>query len=291
LEAGTGHGALTLHLARAIHAANTAPPPAPRIIAPPSLKGKSQANSPEPPAEDPNALAYDEWRRTRSAVISTLDISKDHSFHARKVVRGFRKGLYAGHVDFHVGDLGDFIDSECKRRGVNSHLFNHILLDLPGTHEYIVRAAQALRPDGCLIVFSPSVTQIASCVEVIRRLKLPLSYEQVVELGAGYGGGKQWDVRLTKARKPKVPVPETIAAKRVSAPAPSGFLGMLRNLFRGDPSAAEAVPVTTSGAAKDNYHTVCRPLVGHKVIGGGFVGVWRRKKDWEKFDEEDEVAS
>lgn len=162
-------------------------------------------------------------------------------------------------------------------------MFHHILLDLPGTHHYIMKAAQALKPDGVLVVFSPSVTQIAQCVEVIRKNKLPLSYDQVIELGAGYGGGKQWDVRLVAPRPPK-------SSKKVASEKPpkpqSGFFGFLGRIFgRSEPApAAKAIE-------EEPAFTVCRPLVGHRVVGGGFVGVWRRKKNWESFDEEDEEST
>jgi len=273
LEAGTGHGALTLHLARAVNAANPTPPPT------------------------SDTEACEEWRRKRQAVIHTLDVVPDHSKHAKKVVEGFRNGMYAGAVDFHVGDLGKFIDTECQRRGVNGRIFHHILLDLPGVHEYIVKAAQALRADGTLIVFCPSITQIAQCVEVIRKLKLRLSYDQVVELGAGYGAGKQWDVRLVPAKKKTTPAlnsrrgQESVAmAKNVrqstTEPSPSGIFGFLRRLFGG--AAAPSPAVSVKSEEEEVYYTVCRPSVGHKVVGGGFVGVWRAKRDWEKSDDEDE---
>ena len=211
-------------------------------------------------------------------------------------MEGFRNGIYAGSVDFHVGDLGQFIDSESDRRGVDGQFFHHILLDLPGVHEYIVKAAQALRADGTLIVFCPSITQIAQCVEVIRKLKLRLSYDQVVELGAGYGAGKQWDVRLVAAKKKTTPALNTRrgqesvpVAKEVSQSAAevssSGIFGFLRRLFSG--KTAEAAPPAKI-TEEEVYYTVCRPSVGHKVVGGGFVGVWRAKRDWEKSDEEDE---
>ena len=292
LEAGTGHGSLTLHLARAIHAANSPSPSLPQAVQTPvaDAEGRSQ----DQPA-DPTTPEHEAWRKTRRAVVHTLDISREHSLAARKVVRGFRQGIYAGNVDFNVGSIDRFIDSECQRRGVSGKVFHHILLDLPGVHEYITKAAQGLKPDGTLIVFCPSVTQIAQCVEVIRKQKLPLSYQEVIELGAGYGGGKQWDVRLSRARKPRtVNEPNLAAAAVVKSDQPvvsPRFFGFLRGLFGRAAPEKPAITQQVQNAAEDEtWYTVCRPSVGHRVVGGGFVGVWRRKKDWEKFDEEDEAA-
>ena len=290
LEAGTGHGSLTLHLARAVHAANTPPPVLPQSVPTPvsDVEGQSQ----DQPV-DPTTPEYDAWRKSRRAVVHTLDISREHSLAARRVVRGFRQGIYAGNVDFNVGSIDRFIDSECQRRGVSGKVFHHILLDLPGVHEYVTKAAQGLKPDGTLIVFCPSVTQIAQCVEVIRKQKLPLSYQEVIELGAGYGGGKQWDVRLSRARKPRTvnesKLAAAVVAKSDEAVVSSGFFGFLRGLFGWATPKSPAVTQDVQKAAEDEtWYTVCRPSVGHRVVGGGFVGVWRRKKDWEKFDEEDE---
>lgn len=275
LEAGTGHGALTLHLARAINAANTRAP--------------SKAEEAE----------YSKWRKNRQAIIHTLDVSSAHSKHAEKIVEGFRDGMYAGAVDFHVGDLGTFIDSECQRRGVNGRIFHHILLDLPGVDEYIVQAAQALKDDGTLVVFAPSITQIARCVEVIKKMKLRLSYDQVVELGPGNGAGKLWDVRLTKARKKKTTTtlaPDTSTdqesaheAETNPAPeaSPPGIFESIGQLFSGKKADPPSAPVAKD-TEEDIYYTVCRPAVGHRVVGGGFVGVWRAKKDRESSDDEDE---
>ena len=292
LEAGTGHGSLTLHLARAVHAANSPRPLLPQSV--PTPVSDAEGQSQDQPV-DPTTPEYDAWRKSRRAVVHTLDISREHSLAARKVVRGFRQGIYAGNVAFNVGSIDRFIDSECQRRGVSGKVFHHILLDLPGVHDYVTKAAQGLKPDGTLIVFCPSVTQIAQCVEVIRKQKLPLSYQEVIELGAGYGGGKQWDVRLSRARKPReVNEPKlaaAVVAKSDEAVVSSGFFGFLRGLFGGATPKSPTVTQDVQKVAEDEtWYTVCRPSVGHRVVGGGFVGVWRRKKDWEKFDEEDESA-
>lgn len=305
LEAGTGHGALTLHLARAIHAANS-PCPSPKSVdvlettsdsLPLSKVGSEDVPSTDGLSKKARSLA--DWKKRRRAIIHTIDAVAEHSRHAKRIVEGFSSGLYAGNVDFHSGDVGDFMSNQCRARGVSGQIFHHILLDLPGTHNYIVRAAQALRPDGTLVVFSPSVTQIAQVVEVIRKLKLPLSYDQVIELGAGYGGGKQWDVRLVRPRKDRIKTDQRLyqnnsfqTKDKLPRPdrEPLGVFGFLRKLFgygaQGAPQAPSA-DRTSDNKEEAIWHTICRPSVGHKVVGGGFVGVWRRKKDWESFDEED----
>jgi hypothetical protein len=137
LEAGTGHGSLTLHLARAIHAANSARPtiPAPPR-APKALKREScveQDDSVTLTQEEVEAAAvvaekklqeaeiahakskavWDSWKSSRHGIIHTLDISGPNSKAAQKIVRGFKNGIYYGNVDFHIGKLKDFFE----RRG------------------------------------------------------------------------------------------------------------------------------------------------------------------------------
>src|SRR5215469_15842918 len=77
LEAGTGHGGLTLHLARAIHAAN---PPAPSI---PDSSNNGQEND----SADHTYAAWMQWKGERRAVIHSIDVKERYSNHARNIVR------------------------------------------------------------------------------------------------------------------------------------------------------------------------------------------------------------
>jgi tRNA A58 N-methylase Trm61 len=129
LEAGTGHGALTLHLSRAIHAAN-----------PPRLEKSTQLQS-EDGLEDAVYLGesvadldhgnVESQKKSRRAIVHTLDISKKHSKHASKIVEGFRHGLYAANVDFHVGDVSDWIASQKSSRNTEDPFLSYVFLDLP----------------------------------------------------------------------------------------------------------------------------------------------------------------
>ena len=50
----------------------------------------------------------------------------------------------------------------------------------------------------------------------------------------------------------------------------------IRGLFGARPNSR-----ALSDNGIDEWVMVCRPSVGHRVVGGGFVGVWRRKKESE----------
>lgn len=299
LEAGTGHGSLTLHLARAIQAANSNPPSIPqksqvrvleeRTISP-YEDGVEKQNTSEIGAEDHNDATmqkdWDEWRAQRRAVIHTVDVSPKFSTHAEQVVRGFRRGIYAGNVDFHVGAVEDWIKDQLQRRRSSSSkglfsntgsatepFLSYAILDMPSAHKRIPHVVPALRRDGLLVVFMPSITQIGDCVQLIQKEKLPFVMERVVELGMGISGGRLWDVRM---------------AVKKSRADPSSWAKESRD--DAEQSTTEETDITESVSTstvseqentQDNV-LVCRPKVGSKIVGGGFVGIWRRIEESPK---------
>ena len=62
---------------------------------------------------------------------------------------------------------------------------SHVFLDLPRAHSHLANVAPVLRTDGILAIFNPSITQIAECVEEIRKRRMPYILDRVVELGIG----------------------------------------------------------------------------------------------------------
>lgn len=257
-EAGTGHGALTLHLARGIHAANTAPPEMPELVSELEesevgyrrlkldIEDTSDEAHREKAQKEQVKAAFDEWRSTRRAVIHTLDINEKHSAHAQKVVKNFRNGLYYGHVDFHVGTVEEYLSGRLSESGQQPFL-EHAILDLPGTQGYLDIVAKALKPGGSLLVFCPSVTQIIECIKDVKENKLPLFMEKTVEMGGAIGvGGREWDVRPVK------------------------------------PRALQKSEVLEAGleTADKGWEMICRPKVGVRIAGGGFVGQFQRTVDF-----------
>jgi len=78
----------------------------------------------------------------------------------------------------------------------------HAFLDLPATHDHLATVASALRTDGTLIVFSPSITQIAECMQRTKQDRIPLFLDQTLELGTnGTSGGREW-VGPPRGKKP-----------------------------------------------------------------------------------------
>ncbi|KAK1504535.1 tRNA (Adenine-N(1)-)-methyltransferase [Colletotrichum tamarilloi] len=265
-EAGTGMGALTLHLARAIHGAN--PPLPPRLrdalcTAPYARntlrkevasdeaaeeEGEKEVHKAVPHAldiEDPELAAlYKEHLSSRRAILHTLDVNPTSSRMAHGLVRHFKRGLYLSDVDFHVCTIRSYLASRLAQNGGEAFL-SHVILDLPASQDYAELAVKALQPDGKVVIFFPSITQILDFVVWAKDTEQPLVQDRVVELQTSTSGddmfqdgtgGRNWDVKVVNIRK--------------------------------------AIERGETGAAARGI--VCRPKVGSRVVGGGFVAVFTK---------------
>ncbi|KAF2141992.1 uncharacterized protein K452DRAFT_318326 [Aplosporella prunicola CBS 121167] len=266
LEAGTGHGSLTLHLARAIAGAN---PPPPTLLEP--VPTDEEAPHPLEDATYDGSTTHhmaeqtiESWKRKRRAIVHTLDVSEKHSRHAAKVINGFRYGLYTPHIDMHVGDVSDFVrgqlaaraksakpassttstpSSSSSSKAATSPFLSHVFLDLASAEEHLDALAPAMRTDAILAVFNPSITQIADASRVIKARHLPFALERVVEL-KGSDTVRNWDVRLTKLRKAGVPAEAAQAATPVPEDADAEDGDALSALEGAE--TPEPVPTTSS---------------------------------------------
>lgn len=282
LEAGTGHGSLTLHLACAIHAAN---PPLP----------ENTAAAEAGPGEEEAALAP--WKRRRRAVVRTVEAIAKNSEHARTVVRNFRRGMYVGDVDFYVGDLSEYVSS--RLAASDGPFAAHAILDLPSPQAHLRRVAEALHLDGLLVVFAPSVTQISDCAKYILDEKLPFAMDRVIELGSSMGL-REWDIRLTtpkRAERKRVgekgveggEVKLVTGAEDESERPPEHEVVPSAELNKSDGDGitnGEATEGIVDGAKDAEKYMVCRPKVGKLIVGGGFLGLWRRRHDRPSFEDD-----
>jgi hypothetical protein len=263
-EAGTGHGALTLNLARAIHGANTAAPKIPE---------EDETAEISPDRVEARGEAYKEWRTNRRAVIHTIDCSGRNSAHAKTVVKNFRHGMYYPHIDFHVGSIDDYLTQRLVESG-GAPFLEYTILDLPDITHFFDIVGKALKPNGTLITFCPSITQINAGVTFARQKHLPLFLEKVVEVGGAVGvGGREWDVRPVK--------PRALLEAKVEDTKQSKYLEEGRDILGGPVEDLGELPAKTlvskNPVSDDNgWEMVCRPKVGIRISGGGFVGVWRR---------------
>ena len=292
LEAGTGNGALTMYLARAIHAANTAVHAESSSPAEDSVfddKGQNSndtqhvPSSLRPSVERPEAASqpiYQHRRDHRNAVVHTIDVALAHAQLARKIVKGFRRGMYLKDIEFHIGDISEWINHQITARALcaaDQTFLSHIILDMPTPEVHVEKAASVLHVNGSLLAFNPSVTQIMAVVEEVKRKYLPLQLERVLELGPNMSGGRDWDVRavLPRARmkalrseQEALPVTQLEEQSRGEELDDSRSVRLER---RDDESSSETPKVK-------GFDMICRPKVGERTTGGGFVGVWKKMK-------------
>ena len=163
-------------------------------------------------------------------------------------MRGFRRAQYLLDVDFHVGAVAQYLRGRLVETGGRGFLA-HAVLDLPDARPEAGAVVDALREDGLLLVFQPSVSQIADVVAWARAAGRGLRLELVVELPMAVNqdrdlldgtGGREWDVRIV--------------------------------------GAADRSTSVRDGAAAAS---VCRPRVGGTIGGGGFVAAFRKLRDIE----------
>ena len=214
---------------------------------------------------DLHHTASEAWKNNRRAIIHTLDISSKHSKHAKKIVEGFRGGMYSGNVDFHVGDVSEWITEQKVKRKTDEPFLTHVFLDLPNADRHLTNVAPVLHVNGLLAVFNPSITQIADCVEAIREQRMPYLLDQVIELGAGTI--REWDVRAVRPRATLRKAEE----KDLSASASGETNDPIEGQAARDDELAKDLAQT-----EEKWAMVCRPKAGQQVVGGGFLGLWRR---------------
>ncbi|ERF68748.1 hypothetical protein EPUS_07235 [Endocarpon pusillum Z07020] len=285
LDAGTGHGSVTLHLARAIQAAN---PPLPDLeLQAPGSSRKSASDGfleRSSSVDEERAQVWHDWRQSRRAVVHSVEISPVYSKHAEhKVVAGFRRGLYSPHIDFYIANVDDWIDGQLGQRKLESFL-NYVFLDMPSSHRYLRKVVDAMKENALIAVFVPSITQICDCVQEINANSLPLRMEKTLELGEGISNGRIWNVRLASKRA-RDPIEESSMIHR--------RLGDEDKALQEETDTQSEISSTTTPQEEDSSLPlleagpeeggtskepvmICRPRVGERLIGGGFVALWRR---------------
>lgn len=316
-EAGTGAGSLTLHLARAIHGANTRAPPIPKL---PKTNGKVNPDDDIyryggklGDRNDKMTKLYNEWRSQRRAVIHSLDLDENHSRHAQRTVRNYRHGAYFPHIDFHVGTIHGYLSKRFEQ--TQDVFLDHAILDIPAIQDEMEIVGKCLKPNGRLITWCPSVTQHMKCLEAVKSKKLPFVLDRVLELGSQLStGGREWEVRSVKPRA-LIKAEKKATVKRMakedeakSASAVDEFLAEISKDEKGkgkgkkgkiessagmedeleaneegmETSESESVSVQASTRGLGDFtdmsgwEMICRPKVGDRVTGGGFVGVWKK---------------
>lgn len=162
LEAGTGHGSLTMAICRAIHGANNA--------------GEAH----------------------RGAVLHSVDRNSSHSKVGKKNIMNFRRGMYMNDVQFHVANSPqDWLKDrqEIRLSGVFLDLPNpHIGL------EPIAKSMRLDAPMTVFCPSVTQIQALNE--QIGKDGGIPLTLITVAELPPGMGGGmRPWDVRSSLSKE------------------------------------------------------------------------------------------
>ncbi|KAF3911864.1 hypothetical protein AA313_de0209434 [Arthrobotrys entomopaga] len=283
LEAGTGHGSLTLHLARALSA---------------GLGTESTSSNP-------------------TAILHTIEKDTRISNHAEKLVKNFRRGMYdKPGLKFYCEDVKHWLESQIALRASSQKrastaineakptdttsenltwteynpFLSACVLDMPDIRHIFPLLVQAMHPGAILGYWVPSITQITGLVEHVKLQRIPFYVEKVLEYGNGGGGAgaRVWDVRLAAIRS-------RVKSTDIDMPvkSPRGSVGLRKFLAGAQQESEEAIEEDASiqghsGSSQtplsNNMSTmndsslemVCRPKTGERTQGGGFYLLMRR---------------
>jgi len=105
--------------------------------------------------------------------------------------------------------------------------------------------------------------------------------EQCLELGPGLSGGRLWDVRVVK---PRVLEKLENGAKLQREDPREGASESGSEPLGGDLEPDQlSSPERPEGQITEDYKFVCRPKVGERTQGGGFLAMWRKMKPKEGY--------
>lgn len=337
LEAGTGHGALTMHLARAIHGANPAVPaslraalaaaeyvtpkepktlwdsaaaaaaatPSQGALPDPSTTA-SPPTTPEPHSlvlpDTATAAAYQAYlASSRRAMIHTLDINSGHSRLAHANVKNFRRAMYLPDITFHVGRVPAYLrrrlaaaqaapspipaapgetgggDDLAQTASLSRRepFLAHAVLDLPSPFHppTLALLAASLRTNGTLLVFCPSVSQLADAAELLFNATAPLSAARDAR------GRARRETLLPFRQERVVQLPRgtlDMAAHAEGLAGTAAGAGGMDWAVEAEEVADYDRPLP-DGSPVVRVVTRCRPAVGvMHFTGGAFVGVYRK---------------
>ena len=278
-----------MYLSRTIHAAN--PPPSEEEPASQSQvtedtdKDSEEVHIKHTVIDKKNSsssdVPYVHDQDQRRAVIHTIDVSPTYSTHAKKLVHGFRQGMYAKDVEFHVGDVSEWIDKQVIDRRLDSRdepFLAHIIFDIPAAQHHFEKAASVLYVHGSLLAFNPSITQIMEIIELVKHKCLPLQLDRVIELGPSMTGGREWDVRsvMPRARQKATTQDESGATEKMDEGSAEENRECISSSENTESETRDEGVARTLARQNASWKMVCRPKVGYKVTGGGFLGVWRK---------------
>lgn len=178
----------------------------------------------------------------RGAILHSVDRNTLHSSAGRTNVCNYKNGKFENDVEFYNSETpSTWLEDHIKRYENSDPYLSGVFLDLPSPEAYLYDIARRMKLEATLIVFCPSVTQILQCKKVIEDSRKTCtdveSERQLI------------DLTLTKTIE-----------------LPPGNGGGTREWD---------LKTVFTRESNENV-SICRPKVGLKVVGGGFVGVFKK---------------
>lgn len=188
----------------------------------------------------------------RGAVLHSVDRNMMHSAVGKSNVSNYKNGRYFDDVEFYVSETPSaWLKEQNEQKEYPLPYLSGVFLDLPNPEAYLYDIAKHMKLEATLIVFCPSVTQILQCKKVIEDSRRTSAHEC-------HNTNKLIDLTLTKTIE-----------------LPPGNGGGTR----------EWDVKTVFTRESEESVSICRPKVGLKVVGGGFVGVFKKSSvNGETFD-------
>lgn len=246
-EAGTGTGGVTLHLAQLLAATGV-----------------------------------------NDAKLHSIDCNKRHLQRAKEVVQSYRRGIYTERCVFGVASSPLEYFERCNL----TEAFDSAVLDMPDVHKHLSSVFAALKHGANFVVFCPSVTQVITCVHMIERAHSQAESiqaeninhstntesndtsnfhdnshdEDITDIHKDECNNVHKDVSLETA---SINVPIDSIQGRFKSQLPKFHI--MNTYELSDYSLREWDVRSASVRASSEQVTVCRPRVGVRVRGGGFL--------------------
>ncbi|CAG8559578.1 7166_t:CDS:2 [Diversispora eburnea] len=120
--------------------------------------------------------------------LHSIDIDPVSSENAKKAFKNFSRGIYSDVVKFSTGKCSDVIDAIDEE-------YDGVALDMPEPLNELPSIISKLKIDRFMVCYLPNMTQVLTLCQLIRKQKLRLGLERVLEIQ-----WRPWEIKATVIR-------------------------------------------------------------------------------------------
>ncbi|KAJ1651085.1 hypothetical protein IWQ61_008266 [Dispira simplex] len=207
LEAGTGAGALTMHLARTVG-----------VQLPPTTSNSTSPFLTHNPVDHQTVKLERDIAMFRWGGVDTVETRPDHFQKAQRWVQQFQRGHLLPWIHWYQGSLSEWLNHATTTNispptSSSPHgstptattpvrIYDGVVLDLPTPWYYLLEIAPLLKHGRFLVCYLPNMSQVLDLLKHINNnpaLRCQLATENVLEVA-----WKRWQVKPTVVRNPVV---------------------------------------------------------------------------------------